>query len=661
MIGGTPFRRMGIGARSGRMGLGLTPGRALGVSLAALALATTTVTGTSYEVGSDRDLYGAFAANEPAITNDGQVIRSAWQNRFLRSQEFDNATWSKTGCAVTPNTTTAPDGTTTAETLTENTASTSHVIQQSVTMATGLSTYAIFAKRLSGTRFLQFRPAGIGFGKFYASYDFTTEQASVGGSEAVGARMVKMTDGWYRLTVVANCASAPTGIQLYMVNSHAEAQTYTADGSGSFAIWGAVAANGSDLTGGPYVPTTTAVDARGEDRTSGTFAFNPAQEAIVWAKVRPLSVGATQSVFHLYEDANNSVAAKITSDGRVSLAVRTGGVTTTGQTTAGLVTSGAPYWIGIHIDPAGDTTALLYDETTLTTVVVAATVPATLSTAYLGNVQGGGEALRGITSTLYAKAGTYATDAALIAGLTQAPTQTRATVTSALSGAAIIGILLGGQSNMEGASEDDGGANYPVRVKQFNGTSIVDATFAMQHPNTTNGLSFGVDLQGIIDLQAAYPNADIVVIPAARSSTGFSNGFWNPGDSSYEELVRRTRQFLRQYPNAALGGFWWHQGESDAGLGSGYATVFDAMLADFRGKFGSIPTVVGGLAPEFYNASTNRQNVQAAIEDAPNRHANLAYAGSDGLLTTDNTHFDAASARTLGSRYFTAWDALVSA
>ena len=152
-----------------------------------------------------------------------------------------------------------------------------------------------------------------------------------------------------------------------------------------------------------------------------------------------------------------------------------------------------------------------------------------------------------------------------------------------------------------------------------------------------------------------------MVIPAARSSTGFSNGFWNPGDSSYEEAVRRARQFLRQYPNGVLGGAWWHGGESDAGLGATYPSFFDPMVNDLRSKFGPIPMVVGGLAPEFYNASTNRQNVQAAIVDAPNRHANLAYASSDGLLTSDNTHFDAASARTLGGRYTTEWLGLVSA
>jgi hypothetical protein len=50
----------------------------------------------------------------------------AEQNLLLYSQEFDNAAWTKTSTTVTANSTTAPDGTTTADTLIPNTTNTYH-------------------------------------------------------------------------------------------------------------------------------------------------------------------------------------------------------------------------------------------------------------------------------------------------------------------------------------------------------------------------------------------------------------------------------------------------------------------------------------------------------------------------------------------------------
>lgn len=46
---------------------------------------TFTATGTCYELGSNGVLYGPFANNVPAITNDGYVARQAFTNLFLNS------------------------------------------------------------------------------------------------------------------------------------------------------------------------------------------------------------------------------------------------------------------------------------------------------------------------------------------------------------------------------------------------------------------------------------------------------------------------------------------------------------------------------------------------------------------------------------------------
>jgi hypothetical protein len=79
----------------------------------------------------------SFASGAPRLVNGrGQLIEGARTNLCLRSQEFDNASWSKSNLTVTADAIAAPDGTTTADLLTvTTTAATS--INQSVGAVTG--------------------------------------------------------------------------------------------------------------------------------------------------------------------------------------------------------------------------------------------------------------------------------------------------------------------------------------------------------------------------------------------------------------------------------------------------------------------------------------------------------------------------------------------
>src|SRR6056300_871074 len=64
-----------------------------------------------------------FTRGSNATYYDGYTSVKAEENLVRDSQDFDNSDWTKSNTTITANSTTAPDGTTTAETLTETTAS----------------------------------------------------------------------------------------------------------------------------------------------------------------------------------------------------------------------------------------------------------------------------------------------------------------------------------------------------------------------------------------------------------------------------------------------------------------------------------------------------------------------------------------------------------
>jgi len=91
-----------------------------------------------------------FTRTTTATYYDGVTTAKAEQNLVLQSQTFDNASW--TGSAtVTANSDTAPDGTTTADTLNPTSGSNVSKAQQASTSTTGTYTASIYARVASGT------------------------------------------------------------------------------------------------------------------------------------------------------------------------------------------------------------------------------------------------------------------------------------------------------------------------------------------------------------------------------------------------------------------------------------------------------------------------------------------------------------------------------
>lgn len=174
--------------------------------------------------------------------NLGALIEGASTNLALRSEEFDNATWTKTRSSITANLTKAPDDTFSADKLIEDaTASATHLILQDVNVTSGNDyTISIFA-RAAENNLMQLTFGSVGFsGSQRANFNLLTGQVETvsGGSAAI----TKLFDGWFRCSFTATASSTGVGGMLvsFIENgSDARTPSFTGDGISGFYIWGA--------------------------------------------------------------------------------------------------------------------------------------------------------------------------------------------------------------------------------------------------------------------------------------------------------------------------------------------------------------------------------------------------------------------------------------
>lgn len=170
-----------------------------------------------------------FTRTTTATYYDGVTTAKAEENLLLQSQTFDNASW--TGSAtVTANSDTAPDGTTTADTLNPTGGSNISKSQQASTSTTGTYTASIYARVASGT------------GKVYLSLlDGAWGAAST-------STTCNLTTTWTRFTVSRTLTAGNTRFVVI-------GQTDVSTDATTCIIWGAQLEQRSSATA--YTATTT--------------------------------------------------------------------------------------------------------------------------------------------------------------------------------------------------------------------------------------------------------------------------------------------------------------------------------------------------------------------------------------------------------------------
>ena len=179
------------------------------------------------QVSRNRDLGSlAFQDSESAIIESGRIdVKGGGSNLVLWSEEFDNAYWAKSSATVTANTEAAPDGTTTADTLTVS--GQYGGINRYVSLQAGATyTLSFWVKANTGS-------------------NVYSVQDNDGGAGLIG--VFTPTANWIRESFTFTAVAA--SFTLFI------AQDRNASGFGSVYLWGAQLEKSSTL--GNYIATTT--------------------------------------------------------------------------------------------------------------------------------------------------------------------------------------------------------------------------------------------------------------------------------------------------------------------------------------------------------------------------------------------------------------------
>jgi hypothetical protein len=146
--------------------------------------------------------------------------------------------------------------------------------------------------------------------------------------------------------------------------------------------------------------------------------------------------------------------------------------------------------------------------------------------------------------------------------------------------------------------------------------------------------------------------------------TGDGAYAWNPSDTRsrvnlFTRALGQIDAALAQDPDNRLVAVVWAQGESDATrtTSEGYRTMLLDVVDRLNARYGAVPFLIGGMVPEWLNASPQRQAIDQAQQAAPSLRANVSYVpGAAGYSRSeDSIHYTAAGARAMGAKYFAAY------
>ena len=163
------------------------------------------------------------------------------------------------------------------------------------------------------------------------------------------------------------------------------------------------------------------------------------------------------------------------------------------------------------------------------------------------------------------------------------------------------------------------------------------------------------------DEYAKHFEEKIGLIPCAEGGSRISE--WQPGEILYDHAVMQAKLAQR---SSEIVGILWHQGESDSDTEQNvslyrerFLTMLSALIKDLSLP-SDVPVIVGELGDFVgsYNdgALPYYKEINKTLNALAEEFDNIAIASAQGLrCKEDGIHFNSASYRTLGIRYFDAY------
>ena len=196
--------------------------------------------------------------NATTITGQTEVLNGTGTNLVLRSQALATSPWSASNLTVTNNSSTAPDGTSTATLLVPTVTNATHLnTQVSSTSVTANSIYTLsFYVKAAGYTAVTVA----NFPNAYLHYDLTNVVTSTLGTGWGAATITSVGSGWYRCTATSgvgqNWGTIYFGVDnAFVASGNSGFTSFAGDGTSGVYFWGVQLEQGT--VANTYVPTTT--------------------------------------------------------------------------------------------------------------------------------------------------------------------------------------------------------------------------------------------------------------------------------------------------------------------------------------------------------------------------------------------------------------------
>lgn len=177
------------------------------------------------------------------------------ENLITYSQQIDNAAWTSTRSSVSADATTAPDGTTTADKLVEDSSASTTHWRCSATFSQPAGTYrsAVYAKAAERTAFRMENAGGVG--TYGASFNLSNG-TTTGVDAGVTATITSVGNGWYLCEIAFAWPTLGNTNLWFYLQSVAGTNAYSGNGSSGLYLWGAQTNRTPNVSSG-YWPTTS--------------------------------------------------------------------------------------------------------------------------------------------------------------------------------------------------------------------------------------------------------------------------------------------------------------------------------------------------------------------------------------------------------------------
>ena len=255
-----------------------------------------------------------------ALTSKGILLEGARTNIQSQSQ-FASGWTAGPGTTLTANSTTSPDGTSTAALLQAKSGTGGHYLYELNNSATTLSTMSVYA--VAGT----VGWLGLSFGS-NATVDgafFNLSAGTIGTvTSGATAKIQSIGNGWYRCSVTRTNSSGTYYVQPELHTADNQSVSYNAAGTETIYLWGVQVEAAAFASS--YIPTTASSASRAADSFKRTRT-NPSAITKLIKATTPPAAPATESTVWSADDGsdNNYIRVVYYSDGHIRVLVEASG------------------------------------------------------------------------------------------------------------------------------------------------------------------------------------------------------------------------------------------------------------------------------------------------------------------------------------------------